>query len=324
MQFQTWRLGYLALAGLVAALAGCGANSDSELDAQNADKKEENVISKEDAVRALKLSRKSICSLNDGEHVLYWWQGALYSRVPGEKDTKLFGLQGINMRQCGTVSDPVRGEGYRSVSREIMIHLDPETNEIVDSWTNPWTGEEVEVLHVANDPVNMRQPAFPMDEDGIPTATFRGTFINGKVITGGEAPLFYTNPLAGDYQEYVGGTYHAMEMTNFYMSEEDLLDLDTPTIKEQTLSWSRTSKWLPWMKMGDRPGMLLATTVGRRMGSVEELPEPIRSVLKERYPLYMTPPPVDDPRPNDTTWTVFKRYIDAEREGQASGNEGEH
>jgi hypothetical protein len=41
-----------------------------------------------------------------------------------------------------------------------MVSLDPKTNEIVDRWQNPWTGETVEVIHVANDPVNMRQPRY--------------------------------------------------------------------------------------------------------------------------------------------------------------------
>ena len=34
------------------------------------------------------------------------------------------------------------------------------------------------------------------------------------------------------------------------------------------------------------------------------------TILRERYPLYQTPPPLDDKRPNETSWTVFKKYID--------------
>ena len=30
-----------------------------------------------------------------------------------------------------------------------------------------------------------------------------------------EVPLFYTNPLAGDYQDFVGNNYHAMEIFDF-------------------------------------------------------------------------------------------------------------
>ena len=62
----------------------------------------------------------------------------------------------MNIRQCVAIEDPVRGVGYRMVSREIMLYLDPETNEVLRSFANPWTGADNEVIHVANDPVNGR------------------------------------------------------------------------------------------------------------------------------------------------------------------------
>ena len=71
-----------------------------------------------------------------------------------------FRVVGMNVRQCVTLDDPEKGEGYRMVSREIMLYLDPQSGEILRDWENPWTGEMVKVLHVANDPVNGR-PAFP-------------------------------------------------------------------------------------------------------------------------------------------------------------------
>ena len=266
-----------------------------------------------DPEEAHKILRKSLCSLNDGETVIYWWQGSMFSRVEGEKDRKLFGLQGMNIRQCGTVTDPERGEGFRSVSREIMIHLDPETGEIKDNWTNPWTGEELEVMHVANDPVNMRAPAFPASSNGKPSKP-RFRVINNRAMRTGNTPLFYKNLLGGDYQEWIGGSYHAMEMGNNFFYADDLFDGSKPTVEHHSLSWSRTSRWLPWMKMGDRNGLIYTATVGGRVNSIEELPEPLRSTLKARYPDYTAPPPLDDARPNETSWKVFANRLEAKEE----------
>jgi hypothetical protein len=64
----------------------------------------------EDAVTAF---RKVQCSAKDGESVVYHWVGEVYSRVEGEPDKHLFDLQGMNIRQCVTVNDPVRGKGVR-------------------------------------------------------------------------------------------------------------------------------------------------------------------------------------------------------------------
>jgi len=262
---------------------------------------------------AIKIQRKWNCSLIDGDHNIFWWSGTMYSRVPGEKDRAVFNVQGMNIRTCGTVVDDVRGTGYRSVSREVMFYLDPETDEILRTWENPWTGETVEVIHVANDPVNARRPTFPYDEEGEPAARFNATIINGRVLRSGAAPLFYTNPMGGDYQEYVGGSYHAMEMFNSFAYEDEVFDSEIPSNMKNSLGWARVSKWLPWMEMGDRVGILVATTAGRRMKNFDELPDVVKDEILLNHPTYTEPPPVDDPRPNDTTWTITKRAIDARR-----------
>lgn len=174
-------------------------------------------------------------------------------------------------------------------------------------------GEELEVIHVANDPVNMRAPFHAISADGKPL-TLNLVRRKGRVIRTGNTPLFYKNPLGGDYQDWVGGTYHAMEMGNDFLWEKELFDADIPTVKSHTISWSRISGWLPWMKMGDRNGVVFTATVGGRAGSIDDLPEPLLSTLKSRYPQYLAPPPLDDSRPNETSWEVFKKRTAAEGE----------
>jgi Protein of unknown function (DUF1838) len=261
---------------------------------------------------ALLLNRKMNCSLEDGRPVIHWWKGTMMSRVPGERDRVLFNVQGMNIRQCGSFSDPKRGPGFRSVSREVMLYLDPQTNEVLRRWKNPWTGEEVEVIHVANDPVNMRAPTYAFGADGKP-ATFRGSFVKDKAWTSGEAPLWYDNPLAGDYQEYVGNNYQAMEMLNSFTDAKALLDPKVRTLPSVSISWARVSDWIPWMKMGGRSGLVVFTTVGKRVASIDDLSEPLRSEIKANYPVYLAPPPLDDARPNETSWTYIRKIVDARR-----------
>lgn len=267
----------------------------------------------EDVIR---MSIKQSCSLVEGEEAIYWWHGKMYSRRPGERDRHLFNVEGMNVRACDILQDEKRGLGFRSVSREVMFYLDPETNEVVDTWVNPWTGEEVKVIQVANDPVNMNinRPRYAYDEDGNPQASFssfehEGFFLNG----GGAARLFYENPLAGDYQDYVGGTYHAMEFGTGAIPMEDLLDGDANTVKDRVISWARVSKFLPWMKMGDRDGVVIFHTAGMRLDSWDDLPDVVKNEIKENYPQYVSAPPIDDPRPNETSWTVTQKAIDGWR-----------
>ena len=265
---------------------------------------------------AIKIRQKFTCSLNEGETTIGWWQGSFYSRVEGERDRELFKVIGVNVRQCKNYQDEKRGPGFRSVSREIMLYLDPETREVLKTWKNPWTGEEVKVVHVANDPVNMRRPYHAYDENG-KGYTFDGLVKNGRVIVASGYPLFYKNPLGGDYQEYIGGSYHAIEFFNDYAYEEDVFDPEVRKLDRMTLAWTRVADWLPWMKMGDRPGVMFTSTVGGRVRSLDDLPEPLLSELKTNYPLYMEPPPLDDARPNRTSWMGVRDKVDAMRAREA-------
>ena len=258
--------------------------------------------------QAFEMMRKMYCgTVEDGKVRFGTWEGSVYSRVQGEKDRHLFNVIGINTRQCATVEDPEKGEGFRSVSREVMFYLDPETDEIIDNWENPFTGETVEVVHVANDPVNMRGPAFAVGRDGKPLKLeFQRS---GDMLVGrAEIPLFYTNPLAGDYQKYVGGSYHAMEIFDTFDADE-MINGDSITMSR--LAWARISQWLPWMEMGSRPGLMIVNATGFSTFELDDLSDTLIEDLKERYPLYLTPPPLDDARPNETSWTVFKKHLES-------------
>ena len=259
---------------------------------------------------AILAAQKMNCSLQEGEPIVYWWQGSAYSHVPGERDRHLFNVEGMNIRHCKNFEDPERGHGFRSVSREILLYLDPETNEILRSWTNPWTGEDVDVIHVANDPVNMRRPLYARGPDGSPFH-FDAVIVGNRVIDGGEAPLFYKNPLGGDYQDYVGNMYHAMEALNSYTYADDLFDSEKDKLDSYVLSWARFSEWLPWMKMGGRTGMMIFSTVGGRVNGYDGLPERLKAEIQANYPIYDEPPPLDDDRPNVTSWSYFKEIFDA-------------
>ena len=260
---------------------------------------------------ALEITKRTQCGEADGKPAVYYWSGNVYSRVEGERDRLLFRGEGMNIRQCVAVTDPQRGRGYRQVSREIMLYLDPATGQVLRQWRNPWTGETVEVTHIANDPVNGR-PQFATGADGKPYTISNFKRVGAWVQMPLEVPLFYTNVLAGDYQDYVGNDYHAMEIFDFAARADELLDTAKPTAYP-SVSWVRISNWLPWMKMRSRQGLLVFNAMGSKIRSFDELPPVLRQEIAVNYPAYTAPPPGDDARPNETTWTVFKKQVDAKR-----------
>jgi hypothetical protein len=299
----------VAALSLLAAGAASAAGKAQPLDPANADDQ-------------LRIQVKMSCSLVEGTPTLYWWSGRMWARVPGEPNRLLFNVHGMNMRQCRVKQDPVRGFCYRSVSREVMLYLDPVTNEVVRRWKNPWSSEEVDVVHVANDPVNARDWYCSRDKDGKPVDRSDNLSFKDDLLLegGGAARLFYKSPLAGEYQDYVGGTYHAMEFGTSAASASEALDAGDSELQDTLISWVRISRWLPWMKMGDRDGLVVFHTAGMRLDSWEQLPEVVRREVDTRYPTYKAPPPLDDPRPNETSWTVFKKFIDERRAKESPAN----
>jgi hypothetical protein len=259
---------------------------------------------------ALKAFRKMQSPLEDGKPTIFWFQGGVYSRLPGERDRLLFVYQAMNIRASKTIVEPGRGYGFRQVSREILLYLDPKTKEIVRTWKNPWTGKEVEVVHVANDPVNTR-PMFAQGPSG--PFTFDATIKEGTGFYQLDVPLFYTNALGGPYQQYVGGEYQGIELFTFFFNEKQLLDASPADLNDVPVAWARVSQFMPWMEMGSRVGYLVFSGAGRRVSSFDALPDVLKNEINTRYPEYKVPPALDDARPNETSWTYFKKLVDKKK-----------
>lgn len=254
--------------------------------------------------------RKIQCSTKDLVPVVYHWSGRVWSRQQGEPDRHLWNVEGMNVRTCVTVNDPVKGVGVRMLSRELMFYLDPKTGQVLETWQNPWTGKTNRMFHVVNDPVN-QGPTFLTGRDGKPFR-LNARVDGGRVFWNIEVPLFYTNPLGGDFQDYAGNHYHAMEMFNFIVDEKPLRSRSTTEVNA-AVSWVRLSSWMPFMEMGSRPGGLVFNATGSVVDGIEALPAVLQEQIAKNYPDYRVPPPADDTRKNATTWTEYRKFIEGER-----------
>jgi len=235
------------------------------------------------------------CAL-DGRDTVTTWSGQLFAAVPGEAPRRLFDVVGMNVARCG--SD---GSDGWFTSREVMLYLDPATHAPVDRWKNPWTGEEVAVVHVANSPVQSRLPAarVPRWERAGDEARFRI-----------DVPVAYPQPLAP------GGHYQAIEMFVLDAPAAEVTARARPTVSRLRLSWHRVGPWLPWMKMGDRPGTLVYSATGARVDGYAALPAALRAVIDERLPRFRAAPPCLVEGPSETSFSYFARHRAAFERGE--------
>jgi hypothetical protein len=242
----------------------------------------------------------------DGEQSFLVWQGALYSLVPEEPKRHLFNFVGMSVARC-----PQTPEGdWDFTSRELLFYLDPQSDEIVHRWQNPWTEETVPVIHVANSPVQGhfgQNRAFPAEVTGdITTFTFN-------------LFPFYPNPLADDlnFTDYSPQThYQAVELFKLTVPTADLEDPVTTTVSRLLLSWERIGPWLPWMKMGNRPGQLIYSASGHKVSDFTALPLLLQTQLNERLPLFKQAATQKLDVEDMTSWEYFKHNFQAYLRGE--------
>ncbi len=173
----------LILPCMVAAAGAAAKSREGALDLQRP----------EDVIRA---EMRLGCSPDPVHPRISWMQGQLLARRAGEPDRVVFLVQGINTRACASVDDARRGPGYRSVTREAIFYLDPQTRAPLERWSNPWTGETVPVVHVFNDPVNMAAPRHAYDAEGRP-ASWPGRQVNGFGLQERTSSFLRDSPLGG-------------------------------------------------------------------------------------------------------------------------------
>ncbi len=237
------------------------------------------------------------CSLDPQQEEILWWAGTLFAQEPGKKAAPLMGFEGYNICRAEKQPDGV----WRLYTRELTFYRDLKTGKIIDSWDNPLSGERNEVVQVANDPVNtvLNAPGRPLHLPWVEAGD--------EVMLTLNIPLAYPNPLqpAEFPAESSGPTYMGSEHFMFFAPRAAMED---PTLKSVpvTYGWTRVGPWLPWMKLGTRPGSLLYIAQGNKRASVDELPADIRELVRSKYPEYARAPETWV-QPNMTSWSYYKQ-----------------
>jgi Protein of unknown function (DUF1838) len=247
---------------------------------------------------------KTRSSLDPTQSTFLTWTGKIYSFIPGEKRKLLFKMLGLSVSRC----IPAAEGGWDFASRELTYYLNPETGEILRKWENPWTDETVPVIHVANNPVQGRfQGKFPAQVEGDST-----TFVFDIFPT-------YPNPLAEDpkFAEYSSyATYQATELFKLTVPTADLFNSELTSVSQLKLSWDRIGQWLPWMKMGDRPGYLIYSAFGGKVSGLTELPQLLQDEINTRVPMYRKAPNSFLDGEDMTSWLYFQKHFQAYLDGE--------
>jgi hypothetical protein len=219
---------------------------------------------------------------------------------PGEALRDLFGFAGFGVSR---LLPHESGTGYRKVLREVGIYYDLKSGEPLEEFANPYTGERVRVVPVANDPFNTTiQEYFP------PPPNYGGLNASspppkiplllpwkrqGEYVTlERHIHLFYKNALQPEKwpRESAGPMARVSEFFTYFFKAAEMQNPKVTSLPFHG-TWSRVTPWLPWLLMGQADGHCQYMTYQGSGHNLEDvLPRQVLDYIGKKYPLYLNAP----------------------------------
>lgn len=195
------------------------------------------------------------------------WVSAQYYGVVEDRMDPLFGVVSAVFTRCRKLSDG----GFGMVSFELAWFTDPVTGKAMDTFRNPYTGKDCKVpagglppsasriapdlsFHLAREVPGlvMEHELLPFDVRGDDVRVVE-RLRTAASFPGAVKPFRYSDSI----------TYHASRKA---------LERPGATRVKTEVSYTNVCSWRPWLEMGDRPGHLTATGIGRQNSSLDEFP----------------------------------------------------
>ncbi len=207
----------------------------------------------------------------------------------------------------------------RRLNKEVIFYTDSRSGEIIEEWTNPWTGEVVNVVHVANDPFNytisewliLAPEDFPSGEKAepkrIPLLFPWRRIGDDRLLLTTDMHLCYPNALQPDKwpRESSGPMAQVSELFRYIVSVKELENPNLTAVN-YTGSWQRITPWLPWMLMGQEPGHCLYASTMIGADSLDMVPRHVRAYAEENHP-HMLSAPKEDYGPSISSLEYYAR-----------------
>lgn len=228
--------------------------------------------------------------------------GKVFGVRDNEKVRPLFGIDGFSVVRTQRLPDG----NWRRLLKEIVFYRDLQTGRIMTSWANPYTGETVRVVPIANDPFNYDiRDTYPEPPSygGLNTAKpAPRPFLldwsetgDGTLILETGIDLFYPAALQpAQWPRESAGTYNRVSEHFLYFVQR--ADVENPALTALPVkgSWSRITPWLPWMLMGQAPGFIhYFTHFATIRDGIDGLPRDLVEAAKAIAPGYLEAPTQD-------------------------------
>jgi hypothetical protein len=195
----------------------------------------------------------------------------------------------VSMQNLNVASwKPLPNGHFAGTVHEVGVYTKFDTDELIDVWENPVTGEKREVWQFVGGPL-----AVELGPDGIvtgPEATLkpksmRVDVIGDMVVVPNGSAFSFPTPFKPDKwpREAGGPTYFWDSHYYFAAKLADVLDPKQTSVPA-AVQFQNLVSFHPWLGMGPRPGRTYGKGLGAKMKSLDGIPAGARAALEKRAP----------------------------------------
>lgn len=274
----------LMLTGLSITLASCspGASGDQELSAKELDLYQRKLALRlENPIRRSELIAKVLGSTESEERHSFL-------------KFHVFGFEGDgNLTPFYTMNNYIvqkwepDGEGHFEVQHyEVAYYAKFDTNEAIETWENPLTGEVLDLPHFVLGPVpRFYGPTMADNKDSFASDPLNITMIGDRVFVPTLTSFAVENILSPEeWGPYSNGPKIYWDSMMVYSADvEDVFD-DTKTHVDAEIHMQNLISWSPYLKLGQHPGRTMVRAYGKHISGYDDLPDDIRANLEKYTP----------------------------------------
>ncbi len=285
------RLAIGATAGATAAMTGCATPQPGA--------KRHRPMQFKDPVWNREMSARLEANVDPKKFTYGMVTGVVSGVRPGEKVRELMGFEVFSTIRVVRQPDG----SYQRLCREVVFYRDLATGQLMDEWDNPYTGERVKVVDVANDPFNYVISDYypdPPSYGGLnkeqrpprrPYLRKWSIIDHNTVAVESDIHLFYPSAMQPEKwpRESPGKMSQVSEYFRYFIRREDL---ENPALDHMPAHgvWNRVTPWLPWMLMDQAPGHIVYAGNMCTQNTMDYHPKDVLERVKARYPKYLVAP----------------------------------
>ena len=233
------------------------------------------------------------------EKVYKFYRLHLYAYMHSGNLQPLFTMNNLNVTLCS----PLDNNQYAFKVFEAGVYCKFDTDEVLESWENPITGEVREPWTFIGGPLNVK-----LGPDGVetpPEATvhpdaLRMETYGGLVFVPVASHFSYPSPFDPDkWPKESPGPVHYWD--SLFVHAAKLEDVANPNIDNAPAfcQFQNLVSWGPWVGMGGHAGRSYGRAYGAKLSSVDELPSAARRSLELKAPQIF----------DVESWTEYHDYI---------------